>query len=850
MDLTTGTWSFNRELTQTLRNLANEQWIFNVEQYIYIVGTLRNSTNTSHSTVWRFEIDSQNLTRYDNAAFHYSSLQLPSYHYNSGVVVMQQFTQILANQISSDKFFSLTIDTTLIGTSSLPEKTFVFDKSGYYIIDWPSENSTRIDQIDIYFTFGGPAYAVYCQTLTATTSNMCLFTTGNSQATCSAMAISGINQQLALGSTKNLLWSDTNIYLYDSSTHTVTPFAETFQSVSKVLLYGNNFFVFDTQSSGTILMHTYTYVSGNTFDHTSSTAAWVPNAIVGSDFISTTAAVVGLNLNTQDSVALSLSTNGLSAFSNDYFFSMKQQSDKTFFSQIDVYSLEARRWEELIIPPFTFTTFGYTRAAVLDNHIVMWFETSLCIYDLSSGEWTENLPAPVDVFAEPNDALTLEWPVIIINSTALLRAQLEKQFYWFQLPNNWTSIDPALLVPDGNYLYQYYVHNDVIYVISNNTAAELPYSQIFYYNLNDRSWENLILPVGQTTPTVMALVNNSLAFLGDKLLQTYHIPTKTWSQEKLSQTVIFSTVLVTEQGTAIAAGGTLNDEPTDIVYILTDDGIEPDVPLTAPSAGSRPSSSVTSPSTDTPGVSSLSTGELAAAIVVPIGVAAIAGVLIAVLLIRRNKRRRAAGAITMTGLEAKYSEWYTPFNDITFGQQLGQGASGQVFEGTWKSTKVALKVSSTQANQTVIQELELMIKLRPHPNVVQLFGFSVHPETHSAILILELCNQGSLDSTLYDTKKDWSMKQKLTWLVGISKGLSHLHANNIVHRDVAARNVLLHQGEAKITDFGMSRLIDEQKQHGTTKSELGPIRWMAPESIKVKQYSSKSGKPIFAKISW
>jgi len=36
----------------------------------------------------------------------------------------------------------------------------------------------------------------------------------------------------------------------------------------------------------------------------------------------------------------------------------------------------------------------------------------------------------------------------------------------------------------------------------------------------------------------------------------------------------------------------------------------------------------------------------------------------------------------------------------------------------------------------------------------------------------------------------------------------------------------------------MSQLIDEQKQHGTTKSELGPIRWMAPESLKHKQYSN------------
>jgi len=90
-------------------------------------------------------------------------------------------------------------------------------------------------------------------------------------------------------------------------------------------------------------------------------------------------------------------------------------------------------------------------------------------------------------------------------------------------------------------------------------------------------------------------------------------------------------------------------------------------------------------------------------------------------------------------------------------------------------------VSSTQANQSVIDELEPMINLQPHPNVVQLFGFSVHPETQSIILIIEFCNQGSLDTTLFDGNKTVTLEQKLLWLIGISKGLSHLHSNNITH---------------------------------------------------------------------
>jgi len=75
--------------------------------------------------------------------------------------------------------------------------------------------------------------------------------------------------------------------------------------------------------------------------------------------------------------------------------------------------------------------------------------------------------------------------------------------------------------------------------------------------------------------------------------------------------------------------------------------------------------------------------------------------------------------------------------------------------------------------------------------------------------------------------------------LGIAQGMYHLHENKIIHRDLAARNILLHHGESKISDFGMSRSLNQQNE-GKTKSMIGPIRWMAPESLGEQLYSSKS----------
>jgi len=93
-----------------------------------------------------------------------------------------------------------------------------------------------------------------------------------------------------------------------------------------------------------------------------------------------------------------------------------------------------------------------------------------------------------------------------------------------------------------------------------------------------------------------------------------------------------------------------------------------------------------------------------------------------------------------------------------------------------------------------------------------------------------------------------STQKQLTIANAIAKGLNHLHENNIVHRDLAARNILIHNGEAKISDFGLSRALKEESQVGKTTSTIGPIRWMAPESVSNQIYSTKSDVWMFGII--
>ena len=55
----------------------------------------------------------------------------------------------------------------------------------------------------------------------------------------------------------------------------------------------------------------------------------------------------------------------------------------------------------------------------------------------------------------------------------------------------------------------------------------------------------------------------------------------------------------------------------------------------------------------------------------------------------------------------------------------------------------------------------------------------------------------------------------------------HLTIEGIVHRDLAARNILLSSNLiAKISDFGMSRKVQNTSNEKQTVQEVGPIKWM------------------------
>ncbi|XP_043700286.1 probable LRR receptor-like serine/threonine-protein kinase At1g53440 [Telopea speciosissima] len=168
--------------------------------------------------------------------------------------------------------------------------------------------------------------------------------------------------------------------------------------------------------------------------------------------------------------------------------------------------------------------------------------------------------------------------------------------------------------------------------------------------------------------------------------------------------------------------------------------------------------------------------------------------------------------------------------------KIGEGGFGPVYKGTLSDGKVVavkqLSSKSKQGNREFLNEIGMISALQ-HPNLVKLYGCCI--EGNQLLLIYEYMENNSLARALFGRE---DQRMNLNWptrhniCLGIAQGLAYLHEESrlkIVHRDIKATNVLLDKDlNAKISDFGLAKLDEEENTHISTRI-AGTIGYMAPE---------------------
>ncbi|RIB15128.1 kinase-like domain-containing protein, partial [Gigaspora rosea] len=116
-------------------------------------------------------------------------------------------------------------------------------------------------------------------------------------------------------------------------------------------------------------------------------------------------------------------------------------------------------------------------------------------------------------------------------------------------------------------------------------------------------------------------------------------------------------------------------------------------------------------------------------------------------------------------------------------------------------------------------------------------------------MILEYANEGTLREYLKTnfTRLQWT--EKLRIAKEIAHGLLFLHENNIIHRDLHSNNILIHESKPKITDFGLSKQINETSK---TSTAFGMPAYVEPQFLIDQTYKrdKKSDIYSFGVILW
>ena len=98
-------------------------------------------------------------------------------------------------------------------------------------------------------------------------------------------------------------------------------------------------------------------------------------------------------------------------------------------------------------------------------------------------------------------------------------------------------------------------------------------------------------------------------------------------------------------------------------------------------------------------------------------------------------------------------------------------------------------------------------------------------------IVTEFAKHGALDAYLKAAYQELSPAARANMCLDAARGVLHLHRHRLVHRDIAARNFLLNSlGKLMVADFGMSRQLPTDQKGDVTKTTVGPLRYMSPES--------------------
>ncbi|KAI8483384.1 Endothelial cell-specific molecule 1 [Branchiostoma belcheri] len=252
----------------------------------------------------------------------------------------------------------------------------------------------------------------------------------------------------------------------------------------------------------------------------------------------------------------------------------------------------------------------------------------------------------------------------------------------------------------------------------------------------------------------------------------------------------------------------------------------------------------------------------------------VVGVLVKRVSPRKRGPEQPTGNLEMTSVIETLSSWEVDKEDVHLEHMIGEGEFGHVVRARLHVPELGYEVLvaaksirpdriTASAARDFRREMHILARIHEdkegHPNVVKLYG--VLTKSEPQYILVEYASNEELRRYLWTLREqckitgDRKLLKRLGFACDVACGLLELARLKIVHRDIAARNVVISDRKvAKIADFGLARDVYVSSAYERTEQggeeELLPLKWMAVESLRDGVYTCESDVWSYGVLLW
>ncbi|GBC41414.2 kinase-like domain-containing protein [Rhizophagus irregularis DAOM 181602=DAOM 197198] len=177
---------------------------------------------------------------------------------------------------------------------------------------------------------------------------------------------------------------------------------------------------------------------------------------------------------------------------------------------------------------------------------------------------------------------------------------------------------------------------------------------------------------------------------------------------------------------------------------------------------------------------------------------------------------------------------YYEYSEFKIIRKIGNGSFGSVYCASWKNTDQIFALKCFNGDKTtlkeVVNEIKICKRVDFHENILQFHGIAVAKNADTIqkyALVLEFADSGTLRTYLSDCFNDLKWDDKYRFAFQLASAIACMHKCDVIHCDLHADNVFVHQKKIKLTDFGLSRKITASSSNPNT---FGLIPYIDPKS--------------------